>query len=75
MTIIRTGANQKYANGWEHAFGKNDKKAPSGKSTAKSTSKVKSAAKSKAKASTQPPMAVKKKKKPSRPTKKVARSK
>ena len=75
MTIIRTGANQKYANGWEQAFGKNGKTAPSGKSTAKSASQVKSVAKSKPKSSAQPPAALKKKKQPSRHANKVARSK
>jgi hypothetical protein len=43
MTIVRSGATQKYANGWERAFGRSDKKAQAGASTVKS--KVKSVAK------------------------------
>ena len=65
MTIIRSGASQKYADSWDQAFGKSDKKMQ-GASSAK-----KSGVKSAVKQST----AIKKKKKPNRRVNKVARKK
>jgi hypothetical protein len=48
MTIARIGATQKYANGWEQAFGKGDKIPRARASLAKATrkSKVKPTSKS-----------------------------
>jgi hypothetical protein len=69
MTIIRAGATQKYANGWDQAFGKSDKKMQGASSAGKSG--VKSKVKSAVKQST----VVKKKKKPGRRVNKVARKK
>lgn len=37
MTITRVGSNEKYASGWERAFGKNVKKASKLSATAKAT--------------------------------------
>jgi hypothetical protein len=65
MTIIRAGATQKYANGWDQAFGKSDKKMQGASSAGKSG--VKSAVKQST--------VVKKKKKPGRRVNKVARKK
>lgn len=52
MSIIRVGSNEKYANGWESAFGKEPakKSAPAKKSDAAAAKKPAKAAKKTAKA-------------------------
>jgi len=59
VTIIRVGTTQKYAQGWETAFGKGKKKSavlagktPAGKTSSKSSSLAKSGKKTSAKKST-----------------------
>jgi hypothetical protein len=45
VTIVRVGSTQKYANGWEAAFGKGKKKSAAPKAAAKSKPAKKAAGK------------------------------